>query len=103
MSKVYITQDNNKNYTASHGFGDPEFITDLEYSSVANSKRNENILEQVKQTSFVYDPEVDFILLSGDPVIIGLVMHQLLKEHGRINLLKWDNQERKYAPLTISE
>ena len=44
----------------------------------------------------------DYLLLTGDPAIIGVVCC-LISEitNGRFNLLKWDRQEKKYYPIEI--
>ena len=45
----------------------------------------------------------DYLLLSGDPAIIGLactIASDL--NNGRFNLLKWDRQEKVYYPLEIN-
>ena len=45
----------------------------------------------------------DFLLLSGDPAIIGLACTIASDiNNGRFNLLKWDKQERKYYPIHIN-
>jgi len=44
----------------------------------------------------------DYLLLTGDPVIIGLVCAvAALYNGGRYNVLKWDKRERLYIPITI--
>ena len=45
----------------------------------------------------------DFLLLTGDPAIIGVacsIVSDLTS--GKFNLLKWDKQERKYYPIHIN-
>ena len=44
----------------------------------------------------------DHLLLTGDPVIIGVVC-SLVSDitNGRFNLLKWDRQEKRYYPIEI--
>ena len=45
----------------------------------------------------------DFLLLTGDPAIIGVACSIVSDiTHGRFNLLKWDKQERKYYPIEIN-
>ena len=45
----------------------------------------------------------DFLLLTGDPAIIGVAC-SLVSDitSGKFNLLKWDKQERKYYPIHIN-
>ena len=47
--------------------------------------------------------EKDFLLLTGDPAIIGVACSIVSDiTNGKYNLLKWDKQERKYYPITIN-
>ena len=45
----------------------------------------------------------DYLLLTGDPAIIGVAC-SIVSEitNGKYNLLKWDKQERKYYPVKIN-
>ena len=45
----------------------------------------------------------DYLLLTGDPAIIGVAC-SIVSEftNGKYNLLKWDKQERQYYPITIN-
>ena len=45
----------------------------------------------------------DYLLLTGDPAIIGVVCSVVSDiTHGKYNLLKWDRQERMYYPIQIN-
>ena len=45
----------------------------------------------------------DFLLLTGDPAIIGVACSIVSDiTSGKFNLLKWDKQERKYYPIQIN-
>ena len=49
-----------------------------------------------------YTPE-DYLLLTGDPAIIGVACSIASDiTNGRYNLLKWDRQERAYYPININ-
>ena len=49
-----------------------------------------------------YRPK-DFLLLTGDPAIIGVACSIVSNiTNGKFNLLKWDKQERKYYPIHIN-
>ena len=44
----------------------------------------------------------DFLLLTGDPAIIGVACSIVSDiTNGKYNLLKWDKQERKYYTIAI--
>ena len=45
----------------------------------------------------------DFLLLTGDPAIIGVACSIVSNiTNGKFNLLKWDKQERKYYPIHVN-
>ena len=47
--------------------------------------------------------EKDFLLLTGDPAIIGVACSIVSdKTNGKYQLLKWDKQERKYYSIKIN-
>ena len=47
--------------------------------------------------------EGDYLLLTGDPAIIGVACSIVSDiTGGKYNLLKWDKQERKYYPISIN-
>ena len=47
--------------------------------------------------------EGDYLLLTGDPAIIGVACSIVSDiTNGKYNLLKWDKQERKYYPIAIN-
>jgi|TARA_R100001244_G_scaffold36128_3_gene33109 hypothetical protein len=48
-----------------------------------------------------YTPE-DFLLLTGDPAIIGVACSIVSDTtNGKYKVLKWDKQERQYYPIAI--
>ena len=47
--------------------------------------------------------ERDYLLLTGDPAIIGVACSIVSDiTNGKYKLLKWDKQERKYYPIEIN-
>ena len=49
-----------------------------------------------------FKPE-DYLLLTGDPAIIGVACSIVSDiTNGKYNLLKWDRQERQYYPIEIN-
>ena len=54
-----------------------------------------NLLKNFKQG--------DYLLLPGDPAIIGVACSIVSDmTNGKYNLLKWDKQERQYYPIEIN-
>ena len=47
--------------------------------------------------------EDDYLLLSGDPAIIGVVCSLVSDTtNGKYKLLKWDRQEKTYYPIEVN-
>ena len=47
--------------------------------------------------------EKDYLLLTGDPALIGVACSIVSDiTNGKFNLLKWDKQERQYYPIEIN-
>lgn len=98
---VFITQDSKgKNFLPAKEFGEPVIMVgpmNLMFGS-------EKVIGVLKKHLRTYC-DSDFLLLAGDPAIIGLATAIAAKYNsGRVNLLKWDRQENKYfvVPVDIS-
>ena len=62
------------------------------------------LLPELSQIIFSPGPLIeDYLLLTGDPAIIGVACSIVSDiTNGKYKLLKWDKQERKYYPITIN-
>ena len=60
------------------------------------------LIFKLKQSLKDYRSE-DYLLLTGDPAIIGVACSIVSDmTNGKYNLLKWDKQEKKYYSITIN-
>jgi len=60
------------------------------------------LIYKLRQSLKNYRPN-DYLLLTGDPAIIGVACSIVSDiTNGKYNLLKWDKQERKYYPIAIN-
>ena len=60
------------------------------------------LIFKLRQSLKDYKPE-DYLLLTGDPAIIGVACSIVSDmTNGRYNLLKWDKQEKTYYPIEIN-
>ena len=60
------------------------------------------LIFKLRQSLKDYKPE-DYLLLTGDPAIIGVACSIVSDmTNGKYNLLKWDKQEKKYYPIEIN-
>ena len=60
------------------------------------------VIQTLRQKLKEYKQE-DYLLLTGDPAIIGVACSIVSDiTNGKFNLLKWDKQEKKYYPIAIN-
>ena len=106
MSKVYLTQEipgtsigqPKYNILGAQKFG--QIVTVLpERSQIIMSPGP--LIQKLKTLLKDYTTD-DYLLLSGDPAIIGVVCSVVSDiTNGKYNLLKWDRQEKTYYPIEI--
>ena len=107
MSKVYLTQEipgtsigqPKYNILGAQKFG--QIVTVLpERSQIIMSPGP--LIQKLKTLLKDYTTD-DYLLLSGDPAIIGVVCSVVSDiTNGKYNLLKWDRQEKTYYPIEVN-
>ena len=109
-SRVYVIQE-----IAGTKAGNPK-INIMGASVYSSSGKFNFLLPEFSQIIFSPGPLVyklrqglknftskDYLLLTGDPAIIGVACSIVSDiTNGKFNLLKWDKQERKYYPIEIN-
>ena len=107
---VYVIQE-----IAGTKAGNPK-INIMGASSYSSSGKFNFLLPEFSQIIFSPGPLVyklrqglkdytsnDYLLLTGDPAIIGVACSIVSDiTNGKYKLLKWDKQERKYYPIEIN-
>ena len=106
MSKVYLTQEipgssigqPKYNVLGAQKFG--QIVTLLpEKSQIILSPGP--LIQKLRTMLKDYTTD-DYLLLSGDPAIIGVVCSVVSDiTNGKFNLLKWDRQEKTYYPIEV--
>ena len=109
-SRVFVIQE-----IAGTKAGNPK-INIMGASSYSSSGKFNFLLPEFSQIIFSPGPLIfklrqglkdftkdDYLLLTGDPAIIGVACSIVSDiTNGKYNLLKWDKQERKYYPIEIN-
>jgi len=99
VSKVYVVQEMpNHDIASAMKFGELQVLlpsnTQVAFSTAPVVRRLRNKLREYK--------DGDYLLLTGDPVAIGLACSvAALYNSGRMTLLKWDRRERMYIPVKV--
>ena len=103
-SKVFVVQENNRlDYGPAEEFGQVLFITAEEYHPLKNSLRNAAILDRVDLAMESFDPDKDFLILTGNPVLIGYVFHKALQRARTIRFLQWDRMLSGYRVVIFDD
>ena len=107
MSKVYLTQEipgssigqPKYNVLGAQKFG--QIVTLLpEKSQIILSPGP--LIQKLRTLLKDYTTD-DYLLLSGDPAIIGVVCSVVSDiTNGKYNLWKWDRQEKTYYPIEVN-
>ena len=97
---VYITQEvRGRNISDAASFGDLQILIPAK-EQVAYS--TQPTVRKISRGLKDFNDE-DFLLLSGDPMIIGIACSQAsLVNNGRFKALKWDRLDQKYFPLQVN-
>ena len=102
-ARVFVTQENpNLNYLPAEEFGDIVFLTREDFSPVRNSLHNGALMTDVRTKLKDFDPERDYITVSGSPVVAAVVFMILSERTRLVNILRWSNRDHLYQHLVIN-
>jgi hypothetical protein len=91
------------NYTAAERYGEITFITSRDLTMPMHAPGNQLIRSAINEAVMKFDPETDYLLLSGSPVIAGLAIGKIIARHDPkyIRVVKWDNRIEDYDVLDV--
>ena len=101
---VWVTQENPKfDYTPAEKYGELRFITCKDYTNNENSLFNSGLSEEIMLELREFNPDVDYLLPSGSPVVMMAVAAILGRDCRNLKILKWNNRNNAwcYNSLTI--
>ena len=98
---VYVVQElKGRDFTSLLGCTDN--ITYVVDEDCPMTKEAENHVNKVGARLNKFNSGTDALVLSGDPVNIGLAMSAVLRKEGKITVLKWNRHSNNYVPIKIS-
>lgn len=101
--KVFVVQENpNLNYLPAEKFGEVVFITSIEFSPVKNSPRNAALMRDIEDAMRQFDPDRDYLLLSGNPIIMGYVFALAIQMKGEVSVLWWSRIDGAYIDVSFN-
>jgi hypothetical protein len=101
MSRVFVTQPQvGKDLSQAEEFGKLVYCSNKNEQVTHNTVSNAT--KYLSKALADFDYATDYLLLIGDPVLIGLACSIVSETTiGRYNVLKWVKQEKRYEPITI--
>lgn len=97
---VFVVQENpNLNYTPAEKFGEVIFLTAAEFSPSKNSLRNVGIVKSIHDKLAEFDPDRDFLLLSGNPLMMCYAYGVAIAIKGYVRVLWYSRNDRDYIEV----
>jgi hypothetical protein len=101
---VYVTQElKGRDLSSALAFGDLRVVVPAGVDVVPD-KVNQ-VLDAIWNTMRTFNAEEDFLLLSGDPVIIGAVCSaavDFVEDDVPLRVLRWDRIDRRYIQFDFN-
>jgi hypothetical protein len=83
-------------------YGEIQFITAKDFSSVRNSLNNAAMLDEIRFVVNKIDADVDHLVIAGSPYVAAVVFYWLGKRGVQtLNMLRWSNRDLVYVPITL--
>ena len=104
MPKVYVTQETSHDFRLAEEFGELVFLSldrRDDFHNLKNSQHNARLMGHLRQGLRDFNPDEDYVILVGSPYVQGAVMMLIGQRATKVNLLRWDNRDLLYIPLTI--
>lgn len=100
---VYIVQrNNNLDYKDAERFGRASILYERDAFPDNADERTEQMTYIARSKLREFNPDTDYLLLSGDPIAISIVVLVLGEKHNNIPVLKWDKENRAYFPVYLN-
>ena len=99
---VFITNEiRRRDVSEAFEFGSLQVVIPSDMQVSAHEGKKEKIVMMIEDALENFSDN-DFLLLSGDPVCIGICFTvAALNNKGNVKVLKWDRIEEKYFPVSI--
>lgn len=99
---VWVLQEGNNDYAPAEKFGEVRFVTHADLRNVASSAVNTNAMVDIDGFLEQFDPQKDFVVPVGNPMIIAFVSYKLLSAFPLVRYLKWDGRQADYFVFNLS-
>lgn len=98
-NNVWIVNKKNHDYSSAYKFGKVKVLTQGKFNIFNTKKLKEAIIPVLEREA----SENDFVILSGYIIANALVIHYFLNKYGKVNILIWDCNAKKYLKVTLTD
>jgi hypothetical protein len=101
-AKVWVTQETDHDFVPAQAWGEVMFMTRGELSIQKNSLKNSAMVDEIHHAIKKYDPDEDYIVITGSPYVAAMAFHALgLRGVRQLRMLRWSNRDFLYAPIIV--
>lgn len=107
---VFIAQAQDRiDYSDAERFGALTFLTGFEWSPHVSNPRNATVLKDIRDgIRGKFDPNFDYLVLTGNPITMGAVFHYALLKAKlsnihKLRILQWDRLKSAYREVIFDE
>lgn len=105
MSRVWVLQETNHDFTKAENYGEVVFVSVAgqdDFNNLRGSLSNERLLAHLSHELRDFNPEEDYIVITGSPYITAATFLILGNRRVQgVRFLRWDNRDLIYIPLYI--
>lgn len=103
--RVFVTQETSHDFRLAEEFGPLVFISDGrdDFHNLKNSQHNDRLIGHIRFKLHDFDYATDYLVMVGSPYVQAAIMAVIgQRKPTRLNLLRWDNRDLVYIPLTLA-
>lgn len=98
MSIVYVVNDMNHDFEKATRYGEITFVTEGKVPIF----KTEVVKKMMKETLTNFDPETDYLLLSGPTILCAIAVLMLSTHNAPIKTIIFDAKEQDYTVRHLS-
>lgn len=91
------------NYDKAEPYGKLVPLVAVDFDDGENSKNNFAIMEVINDQLKDFDSELDFLLISGSPIIVSYAIGVVFSCHDRVRVLRYNKISKDYVPILLEK
>lgn len=102
-SIVWVTQETENDFRDAERWGEVRFLTVKDLNNNKNSWHNDELTRSLRAQIQKFNPEEDWVVVAGSPYVSAATFMLIgMRGINRVQILRWDNRDRRYIPMYIN-